>query len=226
MEPTTPTATDATPAPPHASPKRHRTWKTWQLLVAAFVGLLLGAAIGTGSSEDGDKEASRPGTTVLPTAVPETTIARPASGSSEQETVTKSASNSGSLENPVPFGQRADVEGWSVAVTRVERLGTDGLTNKPAPAGFAFVLVELDVVRVDDEPDAPISLTPNLLGASRQERSSISEPLCFGGKPHNDAVHKGGQVRTSSCISVPVGDLDAPLLVQAGLFASKWFASR
>ncbi len=137
----------------------------------------------------------------------------------------KKGGDGSSPSSPIAFGQSGNVDGWTVKVTSFTSEPTDSLTHEPPPAGYAFMDYTLQTTRTDSKPEAPILLTPKLLGPSKAERSAISSPSCFGGTPYNDQVHQGGTVTTGACISVKSSDV-GNLVIGVGLFDQKWFATQ
>lgn len=133
--------------------------------------------------------------------------------------------NGSSPSSPIPLGQSGNIDGWKVKVISFTTEPTNSLTYQPPPAGYAFMVYTLQTTRTDSKPEAPILLTPKLLGPSKAERSSISSPICLGGSPYNDQVHQGGTVTTGGCISVKSSDV-GHLVLGVGLFHDIWFATQ
>ena len=83
----------------------------------------------------------------------------------------KTGGNGSSPSSPIALGQSGNVDGWTVKVISLTAAPTDSL-NQPPPAGYTFMLYTLQTTRTDSKPEAPILLTPKLLGPSKAERSA------------------------------------------------------
>jgi hypothetical protein len=136
----------------------------------------------------------------------------------------KTGGNGSSPSSPIAFGQSGSVDGWTVKVISLTSSPTNG-ADEPPPAGYAFMVYTLQTTRTDSKPDAPILLTPKLLGPSKAERSSITSPICLGGTPYNDQVLQGGTVMTGGCISVKSSDV-GHLVIGVGFIHQTWFATQ
>jgi hypothetical protein len=110
-------------------------------------------------------------------------------------------------------------------VIALTRLSVDGLLQTPPPAGFAYIVLDLEATRVDEEQSSVVYLDPGLSGASNVERSSASDPVCFGGTPANHPVQQGDRVRHASRISVRTRELST-VFASLGLVEKTWFAVR
>jgi len=160
-------------------------------------------------------------------------LAAIASSKSAQNTTSSSAGSSsassssvvGVRSNPVPFGQSANVDGWTVKVISVNPEATDSLEGAP-PAGTLFEVFTLQVTNTSTTPAAPsTSLISDLVGSSNVSHSVITNPMCYGGSPDNDNVYQGGTVQFGACISVPSGVTNLELNVSDLLGTNTtWFA--
>lgn len=117
------------------------------------------------------------------------------------------------------------MSGWDVKVIGITRIDKDIAGDAP-PAGFAFLVYEIEGTRTDPEPQSIILLSPSLLGPSKVERNAASDPLCFSGNPANEEAHQGGTVRHSACVSVPEGDVGHVVAKIGGFGDERWFATQ
>jgi hypothetical protein len=176
--------------------------------LAALVGLLAiplaagcGAAISTNSSSN-----SATTTAGTPTAAP-------VLGNSRM--------------HPVPLGQTADVDGWTVKVISVAPEKTDSIDGAP-PTGTSFEVFTLQVTNTASTPAAPsLSLISDLVGSDNVAYSVDSDPMCYGGSPDNDNVYQHGTVEFGACISVP-SEVTGLLLNVSGFISdsSTWFVAQ
>lgn len=194
--------------PPPPKKKGHKV--RWTILggLSAIVLIVVIASSSTNSSKNSHATATSAPTIAAPTSPPPT------------------AAPSGKVpNNPIPFGSAGSVDGWTVKVLSLTTTPTDSLTGQPPPAGYVFEVYNLQTTRTATDPAEPIMLVPRLLGPSNAERSSISDPMCFGGKPYNDQVHQGGTVTSGGCISVPAADA-GHLVLGVGMLSQTWFATK
>jgi hypothetical protein len=143
-----------------------------------------------------------------------------ASGSTAQPLATSGSSPS----SPVPLGQTASVEGWTVKVISVAPEATDTATGGPPPAGYLFEVYTIQATRTDSSPESPIVLDPVLVGSTKVQRGADTNPMCYGGTPYNDQVDQGGTAQDSACISVPA--TDTGLVLGLGVVSQTWFATK
>ena len=130
-------------------------------------------------------------------------------------TATTAATTSalGTPTNPVPFGKTASVDGWTVEVLSVTPEAQDSLLHTPAPAEYVLEVYTLQLTRTAVDPANPAGLMPRLLGTSGVKRSAGTTPNCYRATPSNTAVHQGGTIQESGCISMSTSDVDAVYFV-------------
>lgn len=136
---------------------------------------------------------------------------------------TAPATNGKSPTSPIPLGQTASVDGWTVKVVSVEPETTDPVTSSTAP-DYQSLVYTLSATRTGSSPAAAIELDPEILAANHLTYSADSDPNCYGGTPDNDQVYTGGTTMDSACISVP-NAAASHMVIGLGLISQTWFAT-
>jgi len=219
------------PPPPAPAPPDGRRWRTWHVVVAAVVGLVLGVGIGGAVGEDDDPDAALQVVDDPADARDEapTDEQRPeadeAGDDDEPTTSTTAEAKLGTRDNPYPLGTELRTEEGLVVVVDAVRfdaaaeIAATNQFNEPPPEGLQWVLMTFTIRNETDEPiHAGWALDVGLLGsANRMYDSSnsyceavIPNPLYDGGE-----LFPGGSFQGNECLQVPVAEVEDGSLLLA-----------
>lgn len=123
----------------------------------------------------------------------------------------------GSRDNPIPLGQAARVEGWTIRVLDVDFDAADAVMaenqfNDPPQPGHAFVLATIEATLEEAEEDTGtfwIDMTLKVVGESAVAYGQ-SDPGCgvIPDELYNaPEVFEGGTISANTCWSVPETDI-------------------
>ncbi len=228
-------------APQGGSTKPSRMWKTWQLITAALVALLVGIGIGsaTKSTKKSATSGSATNTTEQQSATPDTSFdttpeTEPATTISEPPTT---VAPRGTKDHPLPLGASSRVGDWTVTVVSFQADATAAVRaanqfNDAPPAGEAYSLIHLRETYNGDSKGSPTFGTSVAFVGT--DARSYADSDCGAVVAHsmNDQpdVFKGGKVEGDVCIKAPLAVTSRPgaISVEASLsFGSEptWWAS-
>lgn len=224
-----------------------RTWRTWQLGVAAAAALVLGAAVGAtwGESDDPQSLISGPAKTrgatgsgrsladsdtVLPstTATPATTVAR--------ATNPPTTTTAGRVRTrPLPLGSEGILVDppWTISVVDVTPnanaiVQRENRFNDPPADGHQFFMVRIRMTYRGQDSEGPLSVDLEAVGANNVVYRDSCGVIPDDYERANRAF-AGGTVEGNVCWSIRSTDADSLVMIGHRLFGDRdvlYFALR
>lgn len=209
------------PGPP---PNRRRSWKTWQLLAATAVSLVLGLTVGAAI---GDKESDEGGSAadVRTPAAPSTRVVTTTTAATTPTTQRRTSTTLGggrTRTDPVPRGEAGALPNgsWIVRVLDVTP-NANAVAKERPPQGRQFFMVRVAMTYQGADTDSPRSVELSAVGESnvvyRSRTDScgvIPDSYADGGR-----VSRGGTVEGNVCWSVTSADAPGIMMIAEPSFS-------
>jgi len=210
-----------------AEEKVARRWRTWHLLTAVVVSLVVGGAVGaaiaSGDDNDNNSNAAIPAATAVPAS---TTTVRAATTKPTASTTTTIKRSTNSRENPVPKGEPAKVGAWTVRVLDVMPNANTAIAaanqfNDPPKPGQQFFMAKVELTYNGDEQTAtPFDVSLKAVGQSNVAYSTF-ENTC-GVVPDSlpsGELFKGGIATGNVCWAIASSDATSLVMSAEEAFA-------
>ncbi len=209
-----------------------RTWRTWQLLAASGVALVIGLAAGAGTAQRettvtaGADQAtttrqtlSHVQVTPVPTT-PVTTVTTP--------TTTTTIAAGRSRTNPVPRGEVGLLPNppWAIKVLSVTPNANSIVAqanqfNKPPASDRQFFMVRVQMTYRGQDTESPLSVDLTAVGASNVIYRSTNDTCGVVPDDYDSAnrVFAGGTIEGNACWSVRTSDVGTLVMMAQRLFS-------